>query len=73
MREKTVSEIPLWEHGLTFHQLALTISGASSILAIATSGYLITMHALHYTQPEEQRKYVRPRLLEWRSPRRRRD
>lgn len=41
---------------LTFHKLALIIAGASTIVAIILSFYLIWMHALHYTKPREQKQ-----------------
>ncbi|OAA57037.1 DUF300 domain containing protein [Niveomyces insectorum RCEF 264] len=44
---------------LTFHDLALIISGASTLIAIALSLYLIWMHALHYTKPNEQKHVIR--------------
>ncbi|KAL1889315.1 hypothetical protein Sste5346_008970 [Sporothrix stenoceras] len=44
---------------LTFHDLALIIAGASTLIAICMSLYLIWMHALHYTKPKEQRHIIR--------------
>ncbi len=43
---------------LTFHDLALIIAGSSTIIAVFHSFYLIVMHGLHYTKPNEQRQYV---------------
>ncbi len=43
---------------LTFHDLALIIAGASTIVAITMSFFLIFQHALHYTKPREQKQYV---------------
>ncbi|KAJ2903762.1 hypothetical protein MKZ38_009414 [Zalerion maritima] len=43
---------------LTFHELALIIGGACTIIAILLSFYLMWMHALNYTKPREQRQYV---------------
>lgn len=40
---------------LNFHDLARVISASSTLIATALSLYLIWMHALHYTQPREQR------------------
>ncbi|KAK0714903.1 organic solute transporter Ostalpha-domain-containing protein [Lasiosphaeris hirsuta] len=44
---------------LTFHQLALVIAAASTLVAILLSSYLIMMHATHYTVPHEQRHIIR--------------
>ncbi|ERT02555.1 uncharacterized protein SPSK_00464 [Sporothrix schenckii 1099-18] len=44
---------------LTFHDLALIIAGASTLIAVCMSLYLIWMHALHYTKPNEQRHIIR--------------
>ncbi|CAK7199739.1 hypothetical protein SEUCBS139899_002422 [Sporothrix eucalyptigena] len=44
---------------LTFHDLALIIGGASTLVAVCMSLYLIWMHALHYTKPNEQRHIIR--------------
>ncbi|EPE02247.1 hypothetical protein F503_01685 [Ophiostoma piceae UAMH 11346] len=44
---------------LTFHDLALIIGGSSTIVAIIMSLYLIFMHAIHYTKPNEQRHIIR--------------
>ncbi|KAH8911368.1 DUF300-domain-containing protein, partial [Coniochaeta sp. PMI_546] len=44
---------------LTFHQLALIIAAASTLVAIVMSLYLIMMHALHYTKPREQKHIIR--------------
>lgn len=41
---------------LTFHQLALIIAAAGTLVAIVLSLYLIWMHALHYTKPREQKQ-----------------
>ncbi|KID88208.1 hypothetical protein MGU_04618 [Metarhizium guizhouense ARSEF 977] len=44
---------------LNFHDLARVISASSTLIATALSLYLIWMHALHYTQPREQRYIIR--------------
>ncbi|KAK3353572.1 organic solute transporter Ostalpha-domain-containing protein [Lasiosphaeria hispida] len=44
---------------LTFHQLALIIAAASTLVAILLSAYLIMMHATHYTMPHEQKHIIR--------------
>lgn len=49
-----VSEIPM-AGPFTFHELALIVSAATALLAMFTSFYLIWMHALNYTKPEEQK------------------
>jgi hypothetical protein len=43
---------------LTFHDLALIISGGCAIIAIFLSLYLAFMHAINYTKPNEQRQYA---------------
>lgn len=52
------SEVPI-AGNMTFHQLGLIIAGACSIFAIVISFYLIFMHAIHYTKPNEQRHIIR--------------
>ncbi|KAI1105829.1 DUF300-domain-containing protein [Jackrogersella minutella] len=44
---------------LTFHQLALIIAGASTIIAYVMSFYLMWRHAVNYTKPLEQRHILR--------------
>ncbi|KAI0899669.1 DUF300-domain-containing protein [Annulohypoxylon nitens] len=44
---------------LTFHQLALIIAGASTIVAYIMSFYLMWRHAINYTKPLEQRHIIR--------------
>ncbi|KAI1461404.1 DUF300-domain-containing protein [Annulohypoxylon moriforme] len=44
---------------LTFHQLALIIAGASTIIAYIMSFYLMWRHAINYTKPLEQRHIIR--------------
>ncbi|KAI1503943.1 organic solute transporter Ostalpha-domain-containing protein [Biscogniauxia marginata] len=44
---------------LTFHNLALIVAGASTIVAYATSFYLMWQHALNYTRPREQKHIIR--------------
>ncbi|KAI1650802.1 DUF300-domain-containing protein [Daldinia loculata] len=44
---------------LTFHDLALVISGAATIVAFIVSFYLMWQHALNYTKPREQRHIIR--------------
>lgn len=48
---------------LTFHQLALIIAGASALIAILTSFYLIWRHATNYTKPREQKHIIRILLM----------
>jgi hypothetical protein len=50
----TVSEIPI-AGPYTFHDLALMISATTALLAMFISFYLIWMHALNYTKPDEQK------------------
>ncbi|KAI1409417.1 DUF300-domain-containing protein [Hypoxylon sp. FL1857] len=44
---------------LTFHQLALIIAGAATIVSYIASFYLMWQHALNYTKPREQRHIIR--------------
>lgn len=39
----------------TFHEVALMVSAATALLSMFISFYLIWMHALNYTKPEEQK------------------
>ena len=50
------SEIPI-AGSLTFHNLAIIIAAACTFIAIILSFWLISMHAMHYTNPYEQRQY----------------
>lgn len=50
----SVSEIPM-AGPFTFHELALMVSAATALLSMFISFYLIWMHALNYTKPEEQK------------------
>lgn len=54
-----ISEVNLWEGGITFHTLALLVSGAFSVVATVISIFLIVFHATHYSQPGEQRHIIR--------------
>jgi hypothetical protein len=51
------SEVPI-VGSITFHNLGLIISAACTLIAILLSFYLIWMHALHYTNPTQQRQYA---------------
>lgn len=51
------SEVPI-VGSITFHNLGLIISAACTLVAILLSFYLMWMHALHYTNPVQQRQYV---------------
>ncbi|KAI0111875.1 DUF300-domain-containing protein [Daldinia grandis] len=44
---------------LTFHDLALIVSGGATIVAYIVSFYLMWQHALNYTKPREQRHIIR--------------
>ncbi|KAI0485279.1 DUF300-domain-containing protein [Xylariaceae sp. FL0804] len=48
---------------LTFHQLALLISAASTVITFLFSFYLIWQHALNYRKPLEQRHIIRILLM----------
>lgn len=51
---RPVSEIPM-AGPFTFHELALMVSAATALLSMFISFYLIWMHALNYTKPDEQK------------------
>jgi len=51
-----VNEVPLWDGGITFHQMALIVGGAFAIVAGIVSFYIIMGHATHYSKPLEQRQ-----------------
>ncbi|KAH8648480.1 organic solute transporter Ostalpha-domain-containing protein [Xylariales sp. PMI_506] len=44
---------------LTFHQLALLLSGVSLIIALTGSIHLMFRHAINYTKPREQKHIIR--------------
>ncbi|PWI71400.1 DUF300 domain protein [Purpureocillium lilacinum] len=44
---------------LNFHNLARIISASCTLIAAVLSLYLVWMHAIHYTQPREQRYIIR--------------
>lgn len=52
----TVSEVDLWDGGITFHSLSLIVGGVCALLACAVSMFLIMGHATHYSKPIEQRQ-----------------
>ncbi|KAK3390273.1 putative DUF300 domain protein [Podospora didyma] len=58
LRILPAAEIPI-VGTLTFHQLALIIAAASTLVAILMSLFLIMMHATHYTVPHEQKHIMR--------------
>ncbi|KLU82535.1 hypothetical protein MAPG_01607 [Magnaporthiopsis poae ATCC 64411] len=58
MRIQPGDEIPI-AGPLTFHDLALIISAASTLVAVTMSLWLVFMHATHYTKPREQRHIIR--------------
>ncbi|KAK8052017.1 hypothetical protein PG993_003402 [Apiospora rasikravindrae] len=45
--------------GFTFHRLAIIVGGGCAVIAILTSFYLVWMHALNYTKPQEQKQIIR--------------
>lgn len=55
---RLVSEVPLWENGLTFHHLGLILCAGFGLIGIICSVFLALMHATHYSKPREQRQYV---------------
>lgn len=56
--EEIVSQVDLWEGGINFHMLALSLSAVFSAIAIFISFYLIWRHASHYLKPYEQKQCV---------------
>ncbi|KAI6382371.1 hypothetical protein MCOR25_000671 [Pyricularia grisea] len=58
MRIGPEDEIPI-VGPLRFHDLALIIASASTLVAVSLSFFLIFMHATHYTKPNEQRHIIR--------------
>ncbi|EAS30589.2 uncharacterized protein CIMG_06068 [Coccidioides immitis RS] len=59
LQAERVSEVPLWDGGITFHQLGLIISATFSLIAVLVSVYLVFQHAVHYLRPQEQRHIIR--------------
>ncbi|PWY71695.1 DUF300-domain-containing protein [Aspergillus heteromorphus CBS 117.55] len=57
--DQTITEVPLWNDGLTFHHLCLMISGSFAIFAAVVSFGLLMNHATHYSKPIEQRHIIR--------------
>src|SRR5258705_8902224 len=51
------SEVPV-VGTMTFHNLGLIIAAGCTLIAILLSFYLMWMHALHYTNPSQQRQYA---------------
>lgn len=58
MRIGPEDEIPI-VGPLRFHDLALIIASASTLVAVTMSFFLIFMHARNYTKPREQRHIIR--------------
>ncbi|KAL8408210.1 hypothetical protein RB594_006851 [Gaeumannomyces avenae] len=58
MRIQPGDEIPIAGQ-LTFHDIALIIAAASTLVAVTMSLWLVWMHAMHYTKPREQRHIIR--------------
>ncbi|GAB7337145.1 hypothetical protein MBLNU457_g2539t1 [Dothideomycetes sp. NU457] len=54
-----IVEDPLWNHGLTFHQVGLIVCAAFGLFAICVSFFLIFQHGIHYSKPYEQRQIIR--------------
>jgi hypothetical protein len=59
LEDGTISEVPLWDNGWTFHKLGIIICAGFALFAIAISLILITLHATHYSKPREQRHIIR--------------
>ncbi|KAI3401340.1 hypothetical protein diail_11423 [Diaporthe ilicicola] len=62
VEEMQISEIPM-AGPFTFHELALMISAATALVSMFVSFYLIWMHALNYTKPDEQKYIIRILLM----------
>ncbi|KAL2281529.1 hypothetical protein FJTKL_11459 [Diaporthe vaccinii] len=62
VEDMEISEIPM-AGPFTFHELALMVSAATALLSMFISFYLIWMHALNYTKPEEQKYIIRILLM----------
>ncbi|KKY34207.1 putative duf300 domain [Diaporthe ampelina] len=62
VEEMEISEIPM-AGPFTFHELALMVSAATALLSMFISFYLIWMHALNYTKPDEQKYIIRILLM----------
>ena len=58
LENEKIDETPIW-HGHTFHKLSLYLSAIFALIALAVSFFLISMHALHYSRPHEQRHIIR--------------
>ncbi|KAH8702486.1 putative DUF300 domain protein [Talaromyces proteolyticus] len=59
LEDDMISEIPLWNNGMTFHHLGLILCGAFGLVATCCSVFLMFAHALHYSKPREQRHIIR--------------
>ncbi|PWY70269.1 DUF300-domain-containing protein [Aspergillus heteromorphus CBS 117.55] len=63
VEDETITEVELWDGGLTFHDLCLIVGGIFGLLSIVISFYLIFMHATHYSKKIEQRHIIRILLM----------
>lgn len=54
-----IDEDPLWDHGLTFHQLGLIISAVFGLISVIIALFLIFQHATRYLKPFEQKHIIR--------------
>ncbi|KAL1962565.1 hypothetical protein VTN77DRAFT_9358 [Rasamsonia byssochlamydoides] len=59
LEDEKISEVDLWNGGLTFHDLGVLLCAGFGLTAILFSSFLIFMHALHYSKPREQRHIIR--------------
>ncbi|KAJ6110035.1 hypothetical protein N7486_002270 [Penicillium sp. IBT 16267x] len=59
LEHQKISETPLWDGGVTFHNLSLIVGGVCGVLACIISIALIIAHARHYSKAIEQRHIIR--------------
>ncbi|OOF92150.1 hypothetical protein ASPCADRAFT_210561 [Aspergillus carbonarius ITEM 5010] len=63
VEDETITEVDLWDGGITFHELCLIVGGVFGLISILVSFYLIAMHATHYSKKIEQRHIIRILLM----------
>ncbi|KAE8555471.1 hypothetical protein EYB25_000167 [Talaromyces marneffei] len=59
LESASISEMPLWENGWTFHHLGLILCAGFGLVGVVASLFLAFMHATHYSKPREQRHILR--------------
>lgn len=63
LAELQINEDPLWDHGLTFHQLGLIISAVFGLISVFIAFFLVFQHATRYLKPFEQKHIIRILLM----------